>query len=165
QVPGARIVIAHLEHDLFRARLGSRPRTGRAAGAERPRQDRRAKREHQSALHALSPRSGAAIRRTACVPVGVTRQPGGLFHRAARWRRSAVSGILRGCETPTGIMDLRNLLFGTDPVRQHLESWRPALYRVAYSWCHDRALADDLVQDTMVKAMSRRAQLRDIERL
>jgi RNA polymerase sigma-70 factor (ECF subfamily) len=62
-------------------------------------------------------------------------------------------------------MDLRDLFFGHDPLRQQLEHWRPALYRVAYSWCHDRALADDLVQDTLVKAMSRRAQLRDSERL
>jgi len=62
-------------------------------------------------------------------------------------------------------MDLRNLLFGHDPLRQQIEHWRPALYRVAYSWCHDRALADDLVQDTLVKAMCKRAQLRDSERL
>ena len=62
-------------------------------------------------------------------------------------------------------MGLRILLFGADPARQQLELCRPALYRVAYSWCHDRALADDLVQDTLVKAISRRAQLRDSERL
>lgn len=35
------------------------------------------------------------------------------------------------------------------------------LYRIAYSWCHDAALADDLVQDTLSKAWTRRAQLRD----
>lgn len=62
-------------------------------------------------------------------------------------------------------MDLRNLLFGVDPLRQRIEHWRPALYRVAYSWCHDRALAEDLVQEALLKALSRRAQLRDDERL
>lgn len=62
-------------------------------------------------------------------------------------------------------MDIRNLLFGADPLRQQVEHWRPALYRVAYSWCHDRALAEDLVQETLLKALSRRAQLRDRERL
>ena len=35
------------------------------------------------------------------------------------------------------------------------------LYRIAYAWCHDPALADDLVQDTLSKALARRAQLRD----
>jgi RNA polymerase sigma-70 factor, ECF subfamily len=35
------------------------------------------------------------------------------------------------------------------------------LYRIAYAWCHNAALADDLVQDTLSKAWLRRAQLRD----
>ena len=35
------------------------------------------------------------------------------------------------------------------------------LYRIAYAWCHDAALADDLVQETLSKAWARRAQLRD----
>jgi len=35
------------------------------------------------------------------------------------------------------------------------------LYRIAYAWCHDAALADDLVQETLLKAWTRRAQLRD----
>lgn len=38
---------------------------------------------------------------------------------------------------------------------------RPRLYRLAFSWCHDAALADDLVQDTLVRAMVRRAQMLD----
>lgn len=62
-------------------------------------------------------------------------------------------------------MDLRSLLFGAHGLRQEVESWRPALYRVAYSWCHDRALAEDLVQETLLKALSRHAQLRDTGRL
>lgn len=62
-------------------------------------------------------------------------------------------------------MDLRSLLFGAPSLRQEVESWRPTLYRVAFSWCHDRALAEDLVQETLLKALSRHAQLRDAERL
>lgn len=51
------------------------------------------------------------------------------------------------------------LLFG--PFRPSIEALRPVLYRIAYAWCHDAALADDLVQDTLSKAWTRRAQLRD----
>jgi RNA polymerase sigma-70 factor (ECF subfamily) len=51
------------------------------------------------------------------------------------------------------------LLFG--PFRPSIEATRPVLYRIAYAWCHDAALADDLVQDTLSKAWARRAQLRD----
>jgi RNA polymerase sigma-70 factor (ECF subfamily) len=40
---------------------------------------------------------------------------------------------------------------------------RNKLYRIAYSWCHDSALADDLVQETIYKAIKNAARLRDIE--
>lgn len=42
---------------------------------------------------------------------------------------------------------------------------RPRLLRLAYSWCHNCALADDLVQDSLAKALDRHAQLRDPEAL
>lgn len=35
------------------------------------------------------------------------------------------------------------------------------LYRIAYAWCHDPALADDLVQETLSRGWARRAQLRE----
>lgn len=54
---------------------------------------------------------------------------------------------------------ISRVLFG--PFRPDLESLRPALYRIAYAWCHDAALADDLAQDTLSRAWARRAQLRD----
>jgi RNA polymerase sigma-70 factor (ECF subfamily) len=38
---------------------------------------------------------------------------------------------------------------------------RNKLYRIAYSWCHDPHLADDLVQDTMYKALRSVDSLRD----
>lgn len=58
---------------------------------------------------------------------------------------------------------ITRLLFG--PLRTEVEALRPALYRIAYSWCHDAALADDLVQDTLSKTWTRRAQLREAQAL
>jgi RNA polymerase sigma-70 factor (ECF subfamily) len=49
--------------------------------------------------------------------------------------------------------------------RRRLEAMRPRLYRLAYAWCHDAALADDLVQDTLAKALTRGDQLRDEQAL
>ena len=45
--------------------------------------------------------------------------------------------------------------------RKKLEQDRLRLYRIAFSWCHNAALADDLVQDTLTKAMQKSTQLRD----
>lgn len=50
-------------------------------------------------------------------------------------------------------------------LRRRLEELRPRLYRLAYSWCHDAALADDLVQETLIKALARGEQLRDAQAL
>lgn len=52
-----------------------------------------------------------------------------------------------------------NVLLG--PAWSRIESLRPALYRIAYAWCHEAALADDLAQETLYRAWTRRAQLRD----
>jgi len=46
-----------------------------------------------------------------------------------------------------------------------IAAFRPRLYRLAYAWCHDAGLADDLVQDTLTRAMSRRDQLQDEQAL
>lgn len=46
-------------------------------------------------------------------------------------------------------------------MQNQLEQIRPRLYRLAYSWSHNAALADDLVQDTLIKAMKNANQLRD----
>lgn len=35
------------------------------------------------------------------------------------------------------------------------------MFRIAFAWCHDEMLADDLVQDTLVKALLRLKQLRN----
>jgi RNA polymerase sigma-70 factor (ECF subfamily) len=42
-----------------------------------------------------------------------------------------------------------------------LQQSRNKLFRMAFAWSHNRALADDLVQETLAKALKNRAQLRD----
>jgi RNA polymerase sigma-70 factor (ECF subfamily) len=42
---------------------------------------------------------------------------------------------------------------------------RPRLYRIAWSWCHDAALADDLVQETLARALEKLDRLREEQRL
>ena len=52
-------------------------------------------------------------------------------------------------------------LFAASRLRQELAQRRDKLYRVAFSWCHNSSLADDLVQETMLKAMKKVDSLRD----
>ncbi|MDD5296841.1 MAG: RNA polymerase sigma factor [Rhodocyclaceae bacterium] len=46
-----------------------------------------------------------------------------------------------------------------------LEQSRPRLYRLAHSWCRNPAVADDVVQDTLAKALAQAGQLRDLDAL
>src|SRR5512146_1156651 len=46
-----------------------------------------------------------------------------------------------------------------------IERYQRAVYAVAFSRTRDRALSDDLAQDTFVIAWRRFAELRDVERL
>lgn len=46
-------------------------------------------------------------------------------------------------------------------VRKRVASLRERLFRTAYAWCHNRALADDLVQETSLRAMENASQLKD----
>lgn len=46
-------------------------------------------------------------------------------------------------------------------ITKQLERKRVYLFRLAYSWCKDRSLADDLVQDSMTKALRHAAQIRN----
>jgi DNA-directed RNA polymerase specialized sigma24 family protein len=50
-------------------------------------------------------------------------------------------------------------------VREGLQCSRDLLYRMAYAWCRDAALADDLAHEAAEKALRRAGQLRDAERL
>lgn len=57
-----------------------------------------------------------------------------------------------------------NLLhfFGVDvSVSAQAKLRRDRLYRVAYSWCHDKALAEDLAQEALARGLSNVHQLRD----
>ncbi len=46
-----------------------------------------------------------------------------------------------------------------------LKQKRERLYRIAYAWCHEPALADDLVAETLYKALRSKAVLKEAERL
>ncbi len=59
------------------------------------------------------------------------------------------------------MVDFLRLFGHSRDVKGALEQSRARLYRMAYAWCHNRALADDLVQETLTKAMQKSSQLRD----
>ena len=46
-------------------------------------------------------------------------------------------------------------------IRGELEKRRELLYRLAYSWCHNPAQADNRVQDVIVKALKNARQLKN----
>lgn len=58
-------------------------------------------------------------------------------------------------------MDLLDFFTRSREAQRALQQARARLYRVAYAWCHNAALADDLVQETLAKALRKSAQLRD----
>ena len=47
-------------------------------------------------------------------------------------------------------------------LRKLVGNSRDRLYRMAFAWTHDPHLADDLVQQTMLKALSKHKQLQDM---
>ncbi|MHB8454610.1 MAG: RNA polymerase sigma factor [Acidiferrobacterales bacterium] len=59
------------------------------------------------------------------------------------------------------MMDFLKLFGHSSDLKSALQQSRTRLYRMAYAWCHNRALADDLVQETLTKAMQKSSQLRD----
>jgi RNA polymerase sigma-70 factor, ECF subfamily len=50
-------------------------------------------------------------------------------------------------------------------VRERIIDSRERLFRVAYSWCHDRHHADDLCQETIMTALEKSGQLRSEDAL
>lgn len=57
-------------------------------------------------------------------------------------------------------------LFGPSvEFRRRIEQSREMLYRLAFAWCHDAPLADDLAQEALLRALARESQLRDPDRL
>jgi RNA polymerase sigma-70 factor, ECF subfamily len=62
-------------------------------------------------------------------------------------------------------MKLTSFFRGSREFESRIEGHRAALFRAAYAWSHDRALADDLAQETLARALAHAGQLRDPERL
>lgn len=58
-------------------------------------------------------------------------------------------------------MNIISLFCRTNNFQDQLEQIRPRLYRLAYSWSHNAALAEDLVQEALIKALKNSNQLRD----
>ena len=50
-------------------------------------------------------------------------------------------------------------------LRNEICAQRDRLYRLAWSWCHDQYLADDLVQETQARAIDKLDSLREETRL
>jgi RNA polymerase sigma-70 factor (ECF subfamily) len=62
-------------------------------------------------------------------------------------------------------MELFNMMCRGREFRARLETNRRRLYRMAYAWCRDAHLADDLVQEAIVNALRNSSQLRSFEAL
>ena len=58
-------------------------------------------------------------------------------------------------------MDFLTLFSQSREQRDALQQSRARLYRMAYAWCHNAALADDLAQEALTKALRKAGQLRD----
>ena len=52
-------------------------------------------------------------------------------------------------------------LLQTRALRLRIAALRPRLYRLAYAWCHDTCLADDLAQEALIKGLKSAHQLKD----
>jgi len=48
---------------------------------------------------------------------------------------------------------------------EQIQASRVRLHRLAFAWCHDASLADDLAQEALTRGLSRLDQLRDSARL
>jgi RNA polymerase sigma-70 factor (ECF subfamily) len=46
-------------------------------------------------------------------------------------------------------------------LKSSIAEQRNSIYRIAYSWCHDEALSDDLTQETMSKALNKYKTLKN----
>lgn len=62
-------------------------------------------------------------------------------------------------------MNLLSLFSSSRECGAQIRKQRARLLRVAYAWCHDAALAEDLVHDTLARAMARCHQVRDPEQI
>lgn len=60
-------------------------------------------------------------------------------------------------------MSFFSVTFRSTELSARLTGSRARLYRLAYSWCHNAALAEDLVQETLYKALKKSDQVRDMD--
>ncbi len=78
-------------------------------------------------------------------------------------------GIKRRPRPSNPAVEARKMLWFVSRQRRELaariEASRARVYRVAYAWSHDAALADDLTQETLSRGLANLEQLRDEERL
>jgi RNA polymerase sigma-70 factor (ECF subfamily) len=58
-----------------------------------------------------------------------------------------------------------NLFCKDRELKDKIAASRTRLYRIAFSWCHDRELSDDLTQETLSKALKKISSLRNVESL
>ena len=58
-----------------------------------------------------------------------------------------------------------NMICAGPALKKQIADSRDRLYRVAFSWCNDEMLADDLVQEAIETGISKRQQLRDESKL
>jgi RNA polymerase sigma-70 factor (ECF subfamily) len=52
-------------------------------------------------------------------------------------------------------------LLQANAIKPRIAELRPRLYRLAYAWCHDACLADDLAQEAVIKGLKSVHQLKD----
>jgi len=50
-------------------------------------------------------------------------------------------------------------------LKNRIAGQRNRLFRIAYSWCHDKSLSDDLTQETMSKALNKYQNLKNPDSL
>jgi RNA polymerase sigma-70 factor (ECF subfamily) len=62
-------------------------------------------------------------------------------------------------------MSLFPLFSRTPSLAKSLGDNRAGMFRLAFMWCHDRALADDLTQEALTKALLHADDLRDTSKL
>ena len=62
-------------------------------------------------------------------------------------------------------MNIFERLCSARELKGRIADRRSRLYKVAYAWCGERHLADDLVQETLTRALSKSHQLNDPSRL
>ena len=62
-------------------------------------------------------------------------------------------------------MNLINIIKGNPDFRNKISDSRSRLYRTAYSWCNDPDVADDIVQQTLYKAIQNYQQVQKLETL